>query len=82
MNFSLEMSSFLTSSEGKLSSLVFAKLDFYRFSYETWSVATLRLVLFVCLFSIYFEWACQDFELLKANLGPLCMPRPGMGPLV
>ena len=34
------------------------------------------------LFSIYFEWACQDFQLLKANLGPLCMPHPGMGPLV
>ena len=28
---------------------------------------------FVCLLSIYFEWACQDFWLLKANLGPLCM---------
>ena len=25
----------------------------------------------VCLFSICFEWACQDFQLLKANLGPL-----------
>ena len=30
----------------------------------------------------FFEWACQDFWLLKANLGPLCMPHPGMGPLV
>ena len=34
-----------------------------------------------CLFSICFEWACQDFYLLKANLGPLCMPYPGIGSL-
>ena len=37
----------------------------------------------VCLFSISFEWACQDFLLLKADLGPFCMPHLGMeGPLV
>ena len=29
-------------------------------------------VFFLFLFSICFEWACQDFYLLKANLGPLC----------
>ena len=39
-------------------------------------------VLLFVLFSICFEWACQDFQLLKANLGPLCMPHPGTGPLV
>ena len=37
---------------------------------------------FVFVFSICFEWACQDFLLLKANLGPLCMPHPGIGPLL
>ena len=39
------------------------------------------IILFFC-FSICFEWACQDFLQLTANLGPLCMPHPGMGPLV
>ena len=39
------------------------------------------ICLFV-MFSIFFEWTCQDFLLLKANLGPLCMPHLGMGPLV
>ena len=29
---------------------------------------------------VCFEWACQDFQLLKANLGLLYMPHPGMGP--
>ena len=38
--------------------------------------------LFFVLFSIYFEWACKDFYLLKANLGPLRILHPGMGPLV
>ena len=37
---------------------------------------------FFVFFSICFEWACQDFKLLKANLGPLCIPHPGIGPLV
>ena len=46
------------------------------------NVTVIFCCLVVCLFSFCFEWACQDFELLKANLGSLCMPHPGMGPLV
>ena len=47
------------------------------------SVADITRRVNVCLFSTCFQWACtQDFWLLKANLGPLGMPNPGMGPLV
>ena len=42
----------------------------------------IRLRMGLFSFSICFEWACQDFSLLKANLGPLCMTHPGIGHLV